>query len=121
LFLRLGWDAEYPKSRFSDLVSSPQRPGAGCPRSGFSDLGKNNIPGAPSIPRPLRNRWETTNLHDTGFVSEEPIVLKGHDFSRVPGAPSIPRLLRNGWESTNIHSTGFVSAEESIVLKGHDW
>ncbi|MGA9068923.1 MAG: Sua5/YciO/YrdC/YwlC family protein, partial [Terracidiphilus sp.] len=47
---------------------------------------------APSIPRSLRNGWDTRN----------PI----HPTSQQPGAPSIPRSLRNGWDTRNpTHST----------------
>ena len=45
--------------------------------------------GAPSIPRLLRNGWETTNLHSTGFAS-------GHDFKACPErSRRMPQFIQN--------------------------
>jgi len=72
-------------------------------------------PGAPSISRPLRNGWESTNLNPAGAPGpgspRTGLRPWGGDPSHLgtgesnPGAPSISRPLRNGWESANLNPT----------------
>ncbi len=47
---------------------------------------------APSIPRPLRNGWETANFHDTGFVSGHNCTVP-HPFRVFCGMGGKPRIF----------------------------
>ena len=75
----------WPPSAYAAILAAPM---------GSSIEG--NDPGAPFIPRSLRNEWETSS-HASGRID-----------SNGPGAPSIPRSLRNGWE-TETHRCLFVA------------
>jgi hypothetical protein len=55
---------------------------------------------APSIPRSLRNGWESTNI--------------AFWIRNIFRAPSIPRSLRNGWESTN--PVFWIKAAQALLL-----
>jgi ribosomal-protein-alanine N-acetyltransferase len=68
------------------------------PPSAYADILDSNDLGAPSIPRSLRNGWETANQRCL-LVAEKDNSLAGFAVGLLqPGAPFIPRSLRNGGE-----------------------
>jgi ribosomal-protein-alanine N-acetyltransferase len=71
------------------------------PPSAYADILESNDLGAPSIPRSLRNGWETETQRFL-IVAERNEQIAGFAVGLLqPGAPSIPRSLRNGWETVS--------------------
>jgi squalene synthase HpnC len=83
------------------------------------DLSTNELPGAPSLPRTVREEWQTTTPQmDVAEKNEPPVAPslprspregwestesteRPVDKDELPGAPSLPRTVREGWESTD--------------------
>jgi ribosomal-protein-alanine N-acetyltransferase len=75
------------------------------PPTAYADILDSNALGAPSIPRSLRNGWETTTQRCL-FIAEKNEILAGFAVGLLhpAGAPSISRSLRNGWETASAAS-----------------
>jgi|ERR1019366_5275294 hypothetical protein len=79
------WQCRTPKRR-SDWS------GVLCVYSIF-ELSVNTTSGAPSIPRPLRNGWETTDIHrNCKHHGRKRSIASANKYQQPLGAPSSPRL-----------------------------